>query len=83
MRKYGPLHAHLSKRDGRPAMLAFEEIEIIIGDALPASAHSKRSSFWANDYAGHHPHAQAWMRAGYRVAFVDPEDGFVRFERLH
>ncbi|MGE0830298.1 MAG: hypothetical protein AB7O04_13235 [Hyphomonadaceae bacterium] len=82
MRKYGPLHAHLTKRDGRPEILGFEEIEAIIGAELPPSAH-KRSSFWANDYAGHHPHARAWLGAGYRVAYVSPEDGLVRFERLH
>lgn len=83
MRKYGPLHAHLMKRSGLPEMLSFEEIEDIIGKSLPPSAHQRRSSFWSNDHAGHHPHARAWMGAGYRVAYVSREEGVVRFERTH
>lgn len=83
MTKYEPLKMHLARRAGRPEMLSFEEIEDIIGKALPPSAHQRRSSFWANDYAGHHSHAQAWMRAGYRVAYVSREEGVVRFERTH
>lgn len=80
MRKYAALHAHLSRRNGRPEMLAFEDIEQIIGKALPQSA-VKHRSFWANDYHDHHPHARAWMNAGYRVAYVDRDERVVRFER--
>ena len=53
-------------------MLAFEDIEAIIGKELPVSAHKHRS-FWANDNQDHHSHARAWMQAGYRVAYVDRE----------
>lgn len=82
MGKYEPLRSHLSRRRGRPEMLSFEDIERIIGAALPPSAH-RQSSFWANDYAGHHSHARCWMSAGYRVAYVSRESGVVRFERTH
>ncbi len=82
VRKYEPLQAHLERRRGRPEMLSFEEIEEIIGASLPKSAHVHRA-FWANDNPGHHSHAQAWMKAGYRVAYVSQESGVVRFERTH
>ncbi|MGE0830721.1 MAG: hypothetical protein AB7O04_15410 [Hyphomonadaceae bacterium] len=82
MGKYEPLKTHLSRRNGRPEMLSFEEIETIIGARLPQSAH-KWPAFWANDEAGHHVHARAWIGAGYRVAYVSRETGMVRFERFH
>jgi hypothetical protein len=80
MRKYAALHTHLNKRNGRPEMLSFEDIEAIIGRQLPQSA-TKHRSFWANDNEGYHSHARAWMGAGYRVAYVDRQDRIVRFER--
>jgi hypothetical protein len=80
MRKYAALHTHLSRRNGRPEMLTFEDIESIIGRSLPQSA-VKHRSFWANDNQDHHPHARAWMKAGYRVAYVDRDEKVVRFER--
>ena len=42
---------------------------------------TKHRAFWANDQEGYHSHAQAWMGAGYRVAYVDREAKIVRFER--
>jgi len=80
MRKYAALHEHLNRRAGRAEMLTFEDIEEIIGKELPKSAHKHRS-FWANDNQDHHSHARAWMRAGYRVAYLDAEQKVVRFER--
>jgi hypothetical protein len=80
MRKYSALHEHLNRRAGRAEMLTFEDIEQIIGKELPKSAHKHRS-FWANDNQDHHSHARAWMRAGYRVAYLDREQKVVRFER--
>lgn len=80
LRKYQALQTHLDKRNGRPEMLSFEEIEQIIGKQLPQSA-VKHRSFWANDNQDYHSHARAWMGVGYRVAYVDREDKIVRFER--
>jgi len=80
LRKYEPLRSHLERRRGRPEMLSFEDIEAIIGDNLPKSAHTHRA-FWANDNEGYHSHARAWMGAGYRVAYVDRDHRVVRFER--
>ena len=80
MRKYARLQEHLERRRGRPEMLTFEDIEQIIGRPLPQSAVRHRS-FWANDNQDHHSHARAWIRAGYRVAYVDRDEKVVRFER--
>lgn len=80
MRKYAALNAHLNRRNGRPEMLTFEDIEAIIGKSLPQSA-IKHRAFWANDNEGHHSHARSWMNAGYRVAYVDRDEKIVRFER--
>ena len=80
MRKYQALLAHLNRRGGKPEMLTFEDIESIIGKPLPVSA-VKHRSFWANDNQDHHSHARAWMKAGYRVAYVDRDEKVVRFER--
>lgn len=80
LRKYGALQSHLNRRNGKPEMLTFEDIEDIIGKPLPVSAVRHRS-FWANDNQEHHSHARAWMGAGYRVAYVDREQKVVRFER--
>ena len=80
LRKYQALQAHLNRRNGRAELLSFEDIEDIIGKQLPMSA-TKHRAFWANDQEGYHSHAQAWMGAGYRVAYVDREDKIVRFER--
>ena len=78
--KYAPLRSHLARRAGRAEMLSFEEIEEIIGKALPESA-VKHRAFWANDNLDYHSHARSWMGAGYRVAYVDREQKVVRFER--
>ncbi len=80
LRKYAALQHHLIRRNGRPEMLSFEDIEAIIGKNLPQSA-VKHRSFWANDNKDYHSHARSWMSAGYRVAYVDREQKVVRFER--
>jgi hypothetical protein len=77
LRKYQPLQAYLQRRNGRPEMLTFEDIESIIGAGLPQSA-VKHRGFWAND---NEERVHAWTRAGYRVAYVDRDERVVRFER--
>jgi len=71
MREYAPFKAHLERRDGRPELLTFEDIEAILGVRSRASAVRHRS-FRANDNEGYHPHVRAWS---------DREDHVVRFER--
>jgi hypothetical protein len=81
LRKYKALQSHLERQNGRAEMLAFEDIEAIIGKPLPESA-IKHRSFWANNNQDQDIHTPAWTRAGYRVAYVDREQKVVRFERI-
>lgn len=66
--KYRPLGAWLENQSRPSATLAFVDIERIIGDHLPPSAHEHRA-WWAND--AHHVEAQAWLEVGWRTVEVD------------
>jgi hypothetical protein len=68
MSKYEPLSAHLARATGR-LELSFEEIERVLGFALPASARSY-PAWWSNS-GGTHVQAQSWMSAGFRTENVD------------
>jgi len=59
--------------------LSFGEIEQIIGDKLPPSAHNHRE--WWSNHAGSHVQARAWLEAGWEVESVDQEVQTVRFRR--
>jgi hypothetical protein len=69
--KYDPLQAYLTRRGNAEFELAFEEVERIIGTALPASA--SRPQWWANETNTETSHVQcrAWRDAGYD-AFLLP-----------
>ena len=58
--------------------LSFREIEALLGVALPASARRYRP-WWANEEAGTHVHARAWLDAGRRTTNVDLAAGTVDF----
>jgi DNA-binding transcriptional regulator YiaG len=74
--KYYPLHDYLrSASQDELIRLAFDEIEAIIDDALPASARASRA-WWANTGT---PQGRAWMEAGWVVDAVDPEEDWVAF----
>jgi hypothetical protein len=79
--RYAPLAIWLqsqpSSRDR--ARLTFEDIEGIIGGALPPSAHQHRA-WWANDPS--HVHAKQWLDAGWRVAQVSAAEQRVIFARI-
>jgi hypothetical protein len=82
--KYQPLSAYLAALAADEVTLTLGEIEAILGTALPPSARA--SKFWANVSAGVHRsvQAQAWRRAGWRVARPDLRGGTpaVTFQRL-
>jgi len=62
--------------------LSFRQIEQILSGALPPSARKHRP-WWANpSSASDHPHAQAWLAAGWKVDAVDQQGESVRFRRL-
>lgn len=62
MAKYDPLREWLRGEAHRSEVtLGFAEIERLIGDGLPMSAH-RHQAWWANDPT--HVHADAWLRTG-------------------
>ena len=78
--KYQPLHDYLLKEKRADFVLSFEEIEDILGFALPRSAH--RAEWWDDD-TPHHPRAQAQAirGAGYDSRRT-PEGMKVRFRKI-
>ena len=79
MAKYDPLGAYLARQGEEEFELSFEEVERIVGDALPVSA--SRPQWWANGSDGDNNHVQSrsWRSAGYE-AFLLPQ-GRVLFRR--
>ncbi|MEQ8463560.1 helix-turn-helix domain-containing protein [Coleofasciculus sp. E1-EBD-02] len=67
--KYQPLWAFLQQSNQDEVILTFAEIEELMNDTLPDSAHKKRA-WWSNRSKGA-LQASAWMEAGYRVEDVD------------
>ncbi len=65
MSKYDPLERWLAACGREEITLRFDEIEAILGFALPASAGLYPA--WWTDWAGH-PHARSWVDAGYRAS---------------
>jgi len=63
MDKYLPLQQYLEKCGGQKVTLTYEQMERIIEDKLPMSAH-KYPAWWAN---GSHEHADSWLGAGWKV----------------
>jgi hypothetical protein len=70
MRKYRPLGDYLAKQPETSLSLTFQEVERILGFALPPSAHNHRA-WWANSPS--HPQANAWLNVGWKVSKVDIE----------
>lgn len=60
--------------------LTFAEIESILGVPIPASARQYRP-WWANEEAGTHIHARAWLDAGFKTSNVLLTSGVVDFIR--
>lgn len=79
--KYAPLQEHIRKLDergGREWHTTFTEIEKILGNSLPPSAH-RHQAWWANDRT--HSHSQAWMALGWERDNVDFAKESVSFIR--
>jgi len=74
--KYYPLHEYLRPLpQDAPIKLTFDEIEAIIGAALPPSARGSRA-WWANSAT---PQGRAWQDAGWLVDAVDIEESWAVF----
>ena len=70
MAKYDPLRRYLSERPGREWRARFEEVEGVLGFALPISAR-RYAAWWANELKGSHSHCRAWLGAGWHTGDVD------------
>ena len=69
--KYQRLYTHLCGLTDEEWMASFDEIELIIGFDLPASARLHKP-WWANQKGGGgHSQALAWTMAGWETAEVD------------
>lgn len=61
--------------------LSFAQLEQLLGDALPASAHEWRP-WWGNQTdTSNRPQARAWLAAGWEVDYVNQQAEWVRFRR--
>src|SRR5262245_51307135 len=78
--KYDPLHDYLRQQTRSRVPMTFQQVESVIGGALPASARRHRP-WWANDATGH-AHASAWLAAGFRTEQVDMEGEKLVFVRV-
>ena len=79
MAKYDPLRDWLRGQEHRSEVtLSFEDVERLVGGALPASAHVHRA-WWGNNESS--VQASAWMSAGWLVDRVDERARRVRFRK--
>ena len=76
--KYKGLSEFLYESWEKKVSLTYQELENILGFALPASAYNLPQSYWAN--TEYHTYAKSWLRLGYK-AKVDVQNKKVVFER--
>ena len=78
---YDALRDYLSKQDATEFVLTFDEIEDILGFALPRA--SQRASWWEQERAPENPRPQRHaIRDGGYAATRLPDDKGVRFRKL-
>ncbi len=68
MRKYAPLMIYLDESGKEEITLSYEEIEKIIGDKLPNTAHRK-SEWWSNNDKTH-SQSSSWSDVGYKTTGI-------------
>jgi hypothetical protein len=79
MSKYEPLEKFLKSLEARAWRVEFQEVEKLLGFALPMSAF-KYPAWWSNDDTGH-SHARSWLDAGWRTEQLDVAGQRVTFVR--
>ena len=77
--EYASLHTYLEKRYASIVVLTFEQMEALLGFALPASACTERD-WWTGAAVHPHRHSAAWVGAG-RIATPNLSARTVTFER--
>jgi len=78
--RYAPLAVWLQSQNSNKLACTFSEIEAIIADELPSSAHRHRS-WWGNDGVGSSQSIQ-WLEAGWRVSNVNISARRVVFSQI-
>lgn len=61
--------------------LGFAELESILGSTLPASAYEDER-WWRHATEANHVSQRAWAKAGWQIAGLEVEAGWVRLERV-
>jgi hypothetical protein len=77
--EYLSLYTYLEHRYASIVVLTFEQMEALLGFALPVPACTERD-WWTGAAVGPDRHSQAWMRAG-RTATPNFSACTVTFER--
>ena len=77
-REYLALYTYLDHRYASVVVLTFEQIDALLGFALPAPARTERD--WWTDTLNTQGHCAAWIEAG-RSAAPNLAAGTIRFER--
>ena len=78
--EYRALYTYLEHRYAAVVVLTFEQIEALLGGALPTPASTERD-WWTGSAAHRQPHSAAWTGAG-RTAIPNLSARTVTFERL-
>ena len=76
--EYRALYTYLAHRHASVVVLTFEQIDSLLGFALPMPARSERE--WWTDPVGSQRHSAAWTAAG-RTAAPSLAAGIIAFER--
>ena len=77
-REYRALYTYLEHRYASVVVLTFEQIEALLGFALPTAAKTERG--WWTDIVDTQPHSAAWTGAG-RTAAPNLSAANISFER--
>jgi len=78
--EYLPLYTYLERRYANTTVLTFEQMEALLGFALPAPACTERD-WWTDAAVDTRRHSVAWVGAG-RSATPNLSARIVTFERL-
>lgn len=78
--EYRSLHTYLEQRYARIVVLTFEQMEALLGFALPAPARTERE-WWTGAAVRANGYSEAWVGAG-RTATPNLLARTVTFERL-
>ena len=77
--EYGSLHTYLEHRYASIVVLTFEQMEALLGFALPAPSCTEEA-WWTSGVERTHRYSEAWLEAG-RTATPNLSARTVTFER--